>query len=208
MIILKKEKRFSKKVYSDEASAFISCPEYVAKHIANQAASMGKFSKAVEMCSCIGAMCIQLSKFMDEVVGIELDSKRVSMARKNAEIYGVDKKVKFIKGSVLDPDLLNRLSADIVFLDPGWSTRKMDRSSHVSSIDDTKPSLRQMVTLARKYLTHKIVTRVPATFSVSELNQLGFFRIENIFINDELVFKVAYYIEKLDKTYEEDVKFE
>lgn len=168
---------------------------------------MGKFTRAIELCSCIGALCIQLGKYMDNVIGIELDEKRIKMATSNSKIYGVSDKVNFIQGDVLDHSLLKKLQADIVFLDPGWSTRKMDRSSHVNSVDDTKPSLRKMFNLTRKYLTTNIVARIPATITSLELENLGYSRIENIHIDGILVFKVAYFLEDLSKSYCVVIKF-
>ncbi|MCA9385987.1 methyltransferase domain-containing protein [Candidatus Dojkabacteria bacterium] len=203
----KRGKRFSKEVYTDEQSSFISNPEYVAQHIVETILDYKDFKSAVELCSCVGSTCIQLAKKIDKVIGIDSNPDRVSMARKNAELYEIDN-VQFIHGDVLDSDLLKSIDADIALLDPGWSTRVMDRSSHVSDIDATQPSLRDMFNLTKQYVTNDIVARVPATFTCATLKELGNCKIENIVIDGMVVFKVAYFIGDMEECSEEDIVFE
>lgn len=203
----KKGQRFSKNAYTNEQSSFISNPEYVAKHVVDTILDFGDFKSAVELCSCVGSTCIQLAKRFDKVVGIDIDQDRVDMARKNAKLYEVDN-VQFIRGDVLDINLLKSIDAEIALLDPGWATRPMDRSSHVSDIDSTQPSLRKMFNLASQHITKNIVTRIPATFTCDTLKELGNCKLENIIINDEVVFKIAYFIGYIEECYEEDIVFE
>ena len=203
----KRGERFSKKAYTNEQSSFISNPEYVAEHIADTISDFGDFNSAVELCSCVGSTCIQLAKRFDKVIGIDLDQNRVEMARKNAKLYEVDN-VQFIAGDVLDVELLKNIDAGIALLDPGWATIPMDRSSHVSDIDSTQPSLRKMFNLTSKYITKNIVARIPATFTCETLKELGNCKLENIIINNEIVFKVAYFIGGVRECYEEDIIFE
>jgi len=204
----KKGERFSKNAYTDEQSSFISCPEYVAEHIVDTISKLGNFNSAVELCCCVGSTCVQLAKRFDKVVGIDIDEARIEMARKNVELYEVASKVQFVKGDVLDVELLKLIKADIALLDPGWSTRPMDRSSHVSDIDSTRPSLRKMFNLTAEHITNNIVARVPATFTSETLKELGNCKLENININNEVMFKVAYFIGDIKETYEEDIIFE
>lgn len=204
---VKKGERFSKKVYTDEQSSFISNPEYVAKHIVETIIGLGDFKSAVELCSCVGSTCIQLAKCLNKVVGIDNNQDRVDMACKNAKLYAVNN-IHFIQGDVLNIDLLKTIDADIALLDPGWSTKLMDRSSHVSDIDSTQPSLRKMFNLTSQYITNNIVARVPATFTCDTLKEFGNCKLENIIINGEIVFKVAYFIGNIKECYEEDVVFE
>lgn len=203
----KKGQRFSKKVYTNEQSSFISNPEYVAEHIVNTILSFGDFKSAVELCSCVGSTCIQLAKQINKVTGIDIDHDRVGMARENAKLYEVNN-VEFIQGDVLDIKLLKSIDADIALLDPGWSTRLMDRSSHVSDIDSTQPSLRKMFNLTSQYITKNIIARIPATFTYDTLKDLGDCKLENIIINDRVIFKVAYFIGDITKYYEENIVFE
>ena len=204
----KQGERFSKNVWTDVKPSFISCPEYVAKHMVETILSFGDFKSAVELCCCVGSTCIQLAKHFDNVIGVDINESRIKMARKNAELYGVSKNVEFIIGDVLDIDLLKSIKADVAILDPGWSTRAMDRSSHVSDINLTQPSLKKMFVLATEYITNNVVVRVPATFTCDTLKGLGLCKLENIIIKNEIMFKVGYFFEDIKKCYKEDIVFE
>lgn len=203
----KQEKRFSKNIYTNKESSFISCPEYVSKHIVETILDFGDFNSAVELCCCVGSSCIQLARRLDHVVGVDINELRIEMARKNAKLYGVSNNIEFITGDVLDINLLKSIKADIALLDPGWSTIVMDRSSHISDINLTQPSLKKMFTLTVKYITDNIVARVPATFTCATLEELGPCKLENIIINNEIVFKVCYFLGDIKECYEEDIVF-
>jgi predicted RNA methylase len=207
MKIKKRKQRFSKEVFTDEQSSFISNPEYVAEHVVKTILDFGDFKSAVELCCCVGSTCIQLAKQMDWVIGVDSNESRIEMARKNAELYEVSNKIKFIVGDVLDIELLKTIKADVALLDPGWSTKTMDRSSHVSDINLTQPSLKKMFDFTAQYVTKNIVARVPATFTHETLKQLGCCKIDNIIINDETVFKVCYFMENIDQFSEENIVF-
>lgn len=56
--------------------------------------------------------------FFVSVIAIDIDPIKIEMARHNATIYGVDKKVEFIIGNFLQ--LADKLKADVVFLSPPW----------------------------------------------------------------------------------------
>ncbi|MDP2933272.1 MAG: methyltransferase domain-containing protein [bacterium] len=207
MKIKKRGQRFSKEIFTDEQSSFISNPEYVAEHVVETIVGLGDFKSAVELCCCIGITCIQLAKRLSNVVGVDSNNSRIEMARKNAVLYGVSGKTKFIVGDVLDIELLKSIKADVAVLDPGWATRLMDRSSHVSDVNLTQPSLKKMFDLTSQYVTKNIVARVPATFTRNTLKELGYCKIENIIINNEIVFKVCYFIGGIEKFNEVDIVF-
>lgn len=52
------------------------------------------------------------------VIAIDIDAKKIEMARHNAEIYGVADRIEFIVGDFLQ--LSDSLRADVVFLSPPW----------------------------------------------------------------------------------------
>ncbi len=203
----KKEERFSKKVFTDDYSSSMSNPEYIGKHMAQSISKLGDFKVGVELCSCIGINVIQLAMIFDKVVGVDFDEDRIEKSFKNAELYGVSEKTDFILGDVLDENLLKKIKADFAVLDPEWSTRKFDRSTHVSDIDMTKPNLRKMFDLTKKHITDNIIARVPATMSFEALGQLGFCKLENIIINDEVIFRIAYFSSEIKKNQKEDICF-
>ena len=210
MQIKKRTERFTKDVATDEYSSCISCPEYVASHITESIKEFGNYEVILELCSCVGSLCIQLAKYFDKVIGIELDADRVEKSKTNASIYEVSENTEFIEGDVLDEKLLSSFSADLVILDPEWSKVKMDRSTHATEIDSTQPSLREMIRLTKKHITNEIVIRFPEKmdFKSFEGCELGEGKIETIFINDQPVFKVGYFLSSISENHTEDIKFE
>jgi trimethylguanosine synthase len=52
------------------------------------------------------------------VIAIDIDPEKLSLARHNAQIYGVADRIEFVLGSYLD--LASSLKADVVFLSPPW----------------------------------------------------------------------------------------
>ncbi|MFA5925631.1 MAG: methyltransferase domain-containing protein [Parcubacteria group bacterium] len=196
--------KFSKKIFSDEDAFHMSTPEIIGEHISNQ---LAHYKTCAELCCAVGMLSVQLAKRMDKVFAIDIDEKRISDSRKNAELYGVAEKIKFIKGNVLDEHLLKKLTAEVVILDPDWSRKGMSKSLHVVSIDDTQPSLREMFNLAKKLISKNIVVRIPKTFNLSTISELGICKIENIIWDGEIKFKIAYFLEGINSSEEVDFVF-
>lgn len=184
------DKKFSKAIKADEDAYYMSCPEEVSKHIANK---LSNFNSAVELCCAVGITSIQVAKKINKVIGIDIDEKRIKNAKENAKMYGVEKKVEFIVGDVLDVNLIKKIKADVAIIDPDWSVEGINKSIHVIDIDDTQPSIREIFNLTKKYITPNILIRVPKTFNVNTLSDLGQVRLEEIFLGDKLRFKLAFF---------------
>lgn len=184
------DKKFSKTIKADEDAYYMSCPEEISKYIAIK---LVNFNSAVELCCAVGITSIQVAKKLNKVIGIDIDEKRIKNAKENAKMYGVEKKVKFIVGDVLDVNLIKKIKADVAIIDPDWSVEDIDKSIHVIDIDDTQPSIREIFNLTKKYITPNILIRVPKTFNVDTLSDLGQVRLEEIFWGDKLRFKLAFF---------------
>lgn len=52
------------------------------------------------------------------VIAIDIDPKKIEMAKHNAAIYGVADRIEFIIGDFLT--LADSLKADVIFLSPPW----------------------------------------------------------------------------------------
>jgi len=198
------ESKFSKNINSDSEAFYMSCPEVVAKHIANK---LSQFKTCVELCCAVGMLSIQLAKKMKKVYAIDIDKQRIEHAKNNAKLYGVTDKINFIIGDVLDYNLLKSVSAEVAILDPDWSQEGSEKHNHVKSIEKTQPDLRKMFTLTKKYITKNIVIRVPKTFTFKTLKDFGPCNIENIIWNNSVKFKVVYFLEDIKKNKEVDVFF-
>ena len=54
------------------------------------------------------------------MVGVEIDGERNRIAVNNAAVYEVEEFIQFITGDVLEVDLEDTHSYDLVFLSPPW----------------------------------------------------------------------------------------
>lgn len=52
------------------------------------------------------------------MIAIDIDPKKVEMAKHNASVYGVANRIEFIIGDYLK--LCDSLKGDVVFLSPPW----------------------------------------------------------------------------------------
>lgn len=61
---------------------------------------------------------VNLSFYKFPVIAIDIDPKKIEMAKHNASVYNVADRIEFIVGDFLQ--LFPRLQADVVFLSPPW----------------------------------------------------------------------------------------
>lgn len=199
------DNKFSRKIFADEDAYYMSCPEVVGTHLAEQ---LSKYKSAIELCCAVGMTAIQLAKKLDLVTAVDISENRIKDARKNARVYGVEDKINFIVGDVLDENMLEKQKADVAILDPDWSAEGDEKSLHVDSIDGTQPNMRQMYNLTKKYITPNIVIRVPKNFTFETLEDFGVCKIENVSWGGKLRFKLAYFSENMTNNSETDLAFD
>lgn len=65
-----------------------------------------------------GGNSIQFAFTCRRVIAIDIDPKKIEMARNNAKVYGVAHKIEFIVGDFFE--LAPTLKADVLFLSPPW----------------------------------------------------------------------------------------
>jgi len=109
---------------------------------------------------------------------------------------------------VLDQNLLKNLSAEVAIIDPDWSARGAEKSTHVNNIDETQPSMREMFNLTKRYITPNIVIRVPKNFTFDTLSDFGHCRLENISWGGKIKFKIAYFLDDIRENSEADFSFD
>lgn len=192
-------KKFSRNIKYDEDAYYMSCPEFIADYIANL---LKGYKCAVELCSAIGITACALAKNIEKVYAVEIDSQRIEMAKYNATLYGVNSKIDFIQGDVLNTDLLKSIQAEVAILDPDWSVDENTPEIHSSSLENTTPNAIELVKKVRKYITNNIVIRVSKNVSAEELKNLGSCHIHNIIYGNKLRFKYAFYLENIKESKE------
>ncbi|KAJ1973803.1 RNA methylase protein [Dimargaris xerosporica] len=106
--------RYDSGIRMDQEGWYSVTPEAIAIHIAQRCRA-----KVVVDAFCgVGGNTIQLAHTCDKVIAIDIDPQRLSCAKHNARIYGVDHKIRFILGDFME--LAPSLKADVVFLSPPW----------------------------------------------------------------------------------------
>lgn len=181
--------KFSKEIAADEDAYYMSCPEYVAEFIKDKIDSN---NTVVELCSAVGISSIIIARKAHRVYGVDIDSKRIEYARKNAKLYNVSN-VEFILGNVLDEELLKSIKADVALLDPDWSVDKNTPQVHGSDLSLTVPSAIELFNVVKNNITNNIILRVSKNVDNEELIKLGKCTIYNIYYDDRIHFKYAIY---------------
>lgn len=98
----------------DRESWFSVTPEKVAIYTAMRC----QCDVIVDAFCGAGGNTIQFAKTCKRVIAIDIDEKKIEMAKHNANIYGVAERIEFIVGDYFE--LASTLKADVVFLSPPW----------------------------------------------------------------------------------------
>lgn len=92
--------------------------------------------KSIADVSCgIGIQLIFFAKHAEEACAVDIDEKKLFYAMKNAEVYGVKEKIKFILGDSLSKEVVDQIDADIIFSDPARPPEMPERN-----LEDLLPS--------------------------------------------------------------------
>lgn len=151
-------------------SWFSVTPEKVAEH-------------AAERCQCdiiIDAFCgaggntIQFALTCERVIAIDIDPVKISLAKHNAEIYGVSDRIDFIIGDFFA--LAKNLKADAVFLSPPWGGPRYQNNDVYDLETMLLPKPITEIMAVAKRITDNIALFVPKNSNVDQVNSylLGF----------------------------------
>lgn len=129
------------------------------------------------------------------VIAIDIDPKKIEMARHNATIYGVQDKIEFIVGSYFD--LVDGLKADVVFLSPPWGGPEYMRNEIYDLEESLQPVAASKLMEETRKITKSIAVYLPRN---SNSKQLAFLagpsnavEIEQNFLDRKLIALTAYY---------------
>jgi len=195
--------KFSKKINADKDGYKMGCPEIVARHIAGRIGH----TDILDLCCGVGMNTIQFAKQSKSVIAVDNNNKRLNHARKNAKLYGVEKKIKFIQGDVMNENLLKSVKADVVYMDPDWAMPKTPKTQWVLNVDNTQPPLDELYKLVKKTVTSNIIVRVAKTIDLDQIKILDDCEIENIYVDNELKFRIVYFGSLMKKDGQNDIRF-
>ena len=165
-------------LYFDEYGLRYSTPEIVAKYRA------GRIRNAtIADVSCgAGIQAIFFSFTNREVLGIDIDEKRVKYARKNAQAYGVHR-IRFFHGDAFSDNVIKNASkCEIIFSDPNRNETDIERS-----LENLHPSPLKII---EKYGEKKFIFDLPPQISKKKIPD-GW-KLEYISINGRINRLTAY----------------
>uniref|UniRef100_A0A1Q3F523 Trimethylguanosine synthase n=1 Tax=Culex tarsalis TaxID=7177 RepID=A0A1Q3F523_CULTA len=181
----------------DRESWFSVTPEKVAAHTAERCRS----DLVVDgFCGC-GGNSIQLAFTCNQVIAIDIDPKKIEMAKHNAAVYGVADRIEFIVGDFLA--LADRLRADAVFLSPPWG----GPSYLKDEVYDLETSLipvpaTELMRKARQ-ISPNVALYLPRNSNTQQLTMLAgpnnAVEIEQNFLDRKLIALTAYYGELINE---------
>lgn len=116
----------------------------------------------------------QFNLFCISVIAIDIDPKKIEIARHNAELYGVADRIQFIIGDYFT--LAPTLKGDVVFLSPPWGgPDRMDLEEYkLSYIMPEKGGIKQMMSLTRQ-ITSNIALHLPKNTNIFDVRQYYMF---------------------------------
>jgi len=149
----------------DEEGLFSLALESVALHIAEKTPG----ESVVDAFCGAGGSAIGFARKGKKVVAIDNDAHRLSMARHNAKLFGVDENIEFIQGDCRD--IIPSFSTDSVFLDPPWGGTDYNKAEKFS-LSDFEPDGLKLLEPSFS-VTPSVVLRLPKNFALEELDELG-----------------------------------
>nr|GMD92845.1 Trimethylguanosine synthase [Ipomoea batatas] len=151
----------------DEEGWFSVTPEEIA---ARQADRCFGGAVVIDGFTGVGGNAIQFAAKCNHVIAIDIDPKKIEMARNNARIYGVEEYIDFLTGDFFQ--LAPFLKGDIVFLSPPWGgpTYKL-RSTY--TLDLLKPKDGYSLFQAAQNITPNIMMYLPRNVDLLQVEQLS-----------------------------------
>ncbi|CAN8001747.1 unnamed protein product [Ixodes hexagonus] len=183
--------KFDKGIELDEESWFSVTPEGIAKHIARRCQS----DVVIDAFCGAGGNTIQFALVSRLVIAVDIDPKKIELARKNAAVYGVLDRIQFVLGDFLE--LAPRLRGDVVFLSMPWGGPEYQQSGSFD-IRHIKPDIYPFETFALcQGITKNIGLLMPRNTNADQLAELaspgGRVEIEQNLLNNKVKTITAYY---------------
>lgn len=183
--------RFDEGIKLDEESWYSVTPERVAEHIAERC----RCDIVVDAFCGAGGNSIQFAFTCARVIAIDIDPKKIALARHNADVYGVADRIEFVVGDFLR--LAPSLQADLVFLSPPWGGPQYLNVDAYDIETMMQPVGGTHLYNVSKDITENIAYYVPRNINTDQLVMLagpgGQVEIEQNFLDKRLVAVTAYY---------------
>jgi len=143
--------------------------------------------------ACLGAglMTIALAKYVDTVIGVDVDPAHLEQAKQNVKIASIEHRTNLIQGDIMD--VLKMIQPiDSAFLDPDWARVGDNKENHVLSLSQMVPPADLLLEEVFKK-TRNVCLRLPKTFDLRLLDGLPQHETESIFLDGKLKFYCVYF---------------
>lgn len=138
----------------------------------------------------IGGSAIGFARCGKRVIAVDVDRDRLSMARRNAEIYGVSARIDFIHDDVMEA--YRKLSFDALNIDPPWGGPDYAKKARFGWRDFAPNPLPLIQHAIRSGIP--VAVGLPANFSDEELGALpGETVVRESRDATRVLFRTAYY---------------
>ena len=135
------------------------------------------------------------------VIAIDIDPKKIEMAKHNASIYGVADRIEFIVGDFFQ--LADTLKADVVFLSPPWGGPQYMKVDTYDLEEHLQPLPASQMMEKAKQISTNVAVFLPRNSNTQQLTLLagpgGRVEIEQSFLDRKLIALTAYYGELINE---------
>ncbi|XP_005105527.1 uncharacterized protein LOC101862205 [Aplysia californica] len=152
---------YDKGIQLDDESWYSVTPEAIAAYTALRC----KGKTVIDGFCGAGGNSIQFAKHGCRVISIDIDPKKIDMAKNNARIYGVLDQIEFHCGDFFEEALQFKDEAEIVFLSPPWGGPNY-KASKVFPMEDMQAT--RLLSISRA-ITENIIFFLPRNCSVEEI---------------------------------------
>jgi len=161
---------FDKGIKLDDESWYSVTPEAIAQHIAERC----RCGVIIDAFCGVGGNAIQFAQTCNHVIAIDIDPEKIQLAKHNAKIYGVEDRIEFICGDMLQ--VVSQMpfgQADVVFLSPPWGGPEYLQQSEVFDIKNQIPIDGYKVFDAALAVTENIAYFLPKNTNAEQLVSLA-----------------------------------
>lgn len=142
-----------------------------------------------------------LSPSIVSVIAIDIDPKKIEMARHNAAVYGVEDRIEFIVGDFLV--LAASLKADVVFLSPPWGGPQYMKQETYDLEQHLQPVPASQLMTKSFQIADNVAVFLPRNSNTQQLAAMagpgGSVEIEQSFLDRKLIALTAYYGELINE---------
>lgn len=186
--------KYDQGIVMDEEGWFSVTPEDIAVRHAQRGVSGGV---VVDCFAGVGGNSIQFAALGYHVIAVEIDPRKVEMAKNNAKVYGVDNHIDFIVGDFLQ--LAPYLKGNVAFLSPPWGGPSYKMTDNFT-LDLLKPVDGYTLFQVAQTITPNIIMFLPRNVDVFQVEELSWlsspplnFEIEENYVRGFLKGITAYF---------------